>query len=209
MTNISASPVAEETTYCAVHTDVEASLRCIRCNRYMCMKCVVHTPVGYVCRECAHQHDNRFFDATSTDGLLIFATCAGLTGIGAALIAAINLPLFFLLFLGFPIGGAIGEAALRVTKRRRSRNSHWLGAGGAVVGGLIGAIIQSILYYNQVFAPLLAQLPEAGRQAALNELGFYASALEFALNTVPTDLSVLLFVGIVAFAVYGRYKMRL
>jgi hypothetical protein len=40
-------------TYCAAHPDVETNLRCGKCGKLICPKCMVTTPVGARCRECA------------------------------------------------------------------------------------------------------------------------------------------------------------
>jgi hypothetical protein len=40
-------------TYCATHPDVETNLRCGKCGKLICPKCMVTTPVGARCRECA------------------------------------------------------------------------------------------------------------------------------------------------------------
>jgi hypothetical protein len=200
------SVAQEEVTYCAVHTDKEASLRCIRCERYMCIKCVVQSPVGYICRECARQQDNRFFNASSNDSIIVFSVCAILTGIGAAIISATGFPLFFLLFLGLPIGGVIGEAALRATKRRRGRYSHWIAAAGAVIGGFAGGILQMVIWYNNTIAETVEQARRAGMT---EELGMFDSVIDYVMSSVTSNWSLLLFIAIIAFAVYSRYKMRL
>jgi hypothetical protein len=46
-------PVATETTYCAKHPTVETALRCGRCDTLICPKCMVASPVGSRCRDCA------------------------------------------------------------------------------------------------------------------------------------------------------------
>jgi hypothetical protein len=195
----------EDVTYCAVHEDREATLRCIRCERYMCTKCIVQTPVGYICQQCARKHDDKFFDGTSADDVLIFGTTGVLTGIGAAIVSALPIPFFFLLILGLPIGGAIGEAALRITKKRHSRYSHYVSAAGCVAGGFVGAGVQLLTRYNDALA-------EAAREAGMTVSEFAAqvglSASDFVLRGLTTDLSLLLFIGITALAVYGRYRMR-
>lgn len=38
---------------CAAHPDVETNLRCGKCGTPICPKCMVTTPVGARCRECA------------------------------------------------------------------------------------------------------------------------------------------------------------
>lgn len=37
---------------CAFHPGVETNVRCSECDRYICPKDMVDTPVGYKCREC-------------------------------------------------------------------------------------------------------------------------------------------------------------
>jgi hypothetical protein len=195
----------EEITYCGVHEDREATLRCIRCERYMCTQCVVQTPVGYICRECARKHDDKFFNATNLDDVIVFSTCAILTGIGAAVVNALGIPIFFLLILGLPLGGGVvGEAALRLTKRRKGRYSHYIAAAGAVIGGLIGAFLQVYLMLSQTFnAEALEQI---GTEAAAE---ISDSVFQIALNATVMNINVWLFVGIIAVAVYGRYRMRI
>lgn len=166
----------EELTYCEVHPDRETSLRCNKCNRLMCTDCAVLTPVGYRCKQCVRQQDDKFFSATQTDYVVVFLTCAILGGIGA--VASLYLLRgfwLFILLLGAPVGGAIGEVALRLTKRRRGRYSGQIAAGAVVIGSVIAV---SLLVGG--FEP-----------------------------RVLTNPSVLLFVGIAAFAVYGRYRMRI
>ncbi|MBI4330623.1 MAG: hypothetical protein HY673_05030 [Chloroflexi bacterium] len=38
---------------CATHPDVETNLRCGKCGKLICPKCMVQTPVGARCRGCA------------------------------------------------------------------------------------------------------------------------------------------------------------
>ena len=131
---------AETATYCEIHTDVETGLRCIECDRYMCAKCAVHTPVGYKCAQCVRQQDNRFFQGTNLDYLIVAAVAA--LGGFLTLLLLTRLPFgFFIIFIGAAIGGAIGQAALRITKRRRGRYSGEIGAGATVLGGVIAIVL--------------------------------------------------------------------
>ena len=43
-----------ETLYCANHSSVETLLRCSKCGKPICTRCIVQTPVGARCRECAN-----------------------------------------------------------------------------------------------------------------------------------------------------------
>jgi hypothetical protein len=186
-----ASTVSEELTYCAVHPDRETSLRCNKCGRYMCVECAVPTPVGYRCRECVRGLEDRYYKASQNDNLIVGATCAALTGVAGAIIGAIHLPLLFVLLLGLPAGAFIAEAGLRVTQRRRGRQTPLIGAGSAVAGGLIGGLAQVYLFYMSV----------SGRAVM--------PPLNLVFMLVWNNFSLLLFIGMVAVAIYGRFKMRM
>ncbi len=187
----------EEKLFCTVHPDRETTLRCNKCGRPMCPECAVLTPVGYRCRECVRGIQSGYYKATQNDYVLIFAVCAGLTGVAAAIFSAINLGLLFTLILALPIGGVIAEAGLRLTSRRRGRQSANIAAAGAVVGGLVGGAVRAFLLYQSLIA-------SAGARA--QDLNPQITSMVF--NSVIGDISLLLFVGLAAAAVYGRFKMR-
>ncbi|MEO8609845.1 MAG: B-box zinc finger protein [Chloroflexota bacterium] len=196
------SAPAEELTYCEVHSDRETALRCNKCGRLMCVECAVQTPVGYRCRECVRQHENKFYKASSNDDMKVFAVCAGIMIVAGAIFSAINLGLFLALIVGFPAGGAVSEVALRFVQRRRGRHSGEIGAAGAVIGGLVGAMLQVYLRYNSMLADYAAR---AGARAA----DVPGISLDILFQSTVTNIGLLLFVGIVAATVYGRFKMKM
>ncbi len=51
MTDQDATPVAR----CYRHPDMEARIRCARCDRHICPDCMVDAAVGFQCVECARQ----------------------------------------------------------------------------------------------------------------------------------------------------------
>ena len=80
MTEYQHEPIdTEELHYCTVHPDRETSLRCNKCGRYMCVQCAVQTPVGYRCRECVRQQDDKFYNVGDMDYPVIFGICFGLS----------------------------------------------------------------------------------------------------------------------------------
>ncbi len=176
--------MSEQLTYCEVHPDRETSLRCNKCNRLMCPDCAVSTPVGYRCKQCVRQQDDKFFTAGQNDYVVIAAVCGILSGIATAIIQQIGIPLLFIIFAAIPVGGGIAELALRLTKRRRGRQSAKIAAASVVVGAIIGMLVPTIITY-QMFPPL-----------ELIWLMFVA------------DFRLILFVGILAYFAYSRFKMR-
>jgi len=179
---------AEETLYCTVHPDRETTLRCNKCGRPMCVQCAVQTSVGYRCRECVRGIQDNYYTATQNDYIVIFLATAGLTAVAAAIIAAINLGLLFAILLGLPIGGGIAELALRVTSRRRGRQSANIATAGAVLGGVVLTLLQL--------------------GGALGRLGDAGLIVDLLFRRIVSDIGLLVFIGICAVAVYGRFKMR-
>src|SRR5215213_1946552 len=75
--------------YCANHPNVETLLRCNKCNKPICMKCAVKTPVGYRCRECVRQQQNIYFNAESWDYPIAFVVSFLVTLVATPLASAI------------------------------------------------------------------------------------------------------------------------
>jgi hypothetical protein len=159
---------ADETTYCAVHPDRETGLRCNKCDRYMCAECAVQTPVGFRCKQCVRQVEDRFFDATQVDYIILFIVGAVMSALGSFIASLIGFFFLLIFFLAIPVGGVISEAALRAIKRRKGRYSGQVAAAG-VIAGVLGF---SLVVLGGI-APML-----------------------------------LVFGGVIAFIVYGRFRMR-
>lgn len=151
-------------TYCANHPSRETSLRCNRCEKYICPECAVLTPTGYRCRECVHEQQKIFDTAVWHDYLLGFAIAFFLSLVASLIFAAIGM---FTGFLGFVIaifggpfaGVAIGESVRFIIKRHRAR-SLFTTILIAVILGAVPAVIY-FLYHLLVFGvylyPLIVQ----------------------------------------------------
>jgi MFS family permease len=193
----------EEKTFCEVHPDRETALRCNKCNRYMCVQCAVSTPVGYRCRECVRGQERQFFRANVGDNWILAAVCAVLTGIGAALMGQIGMYGWYLILIaGAPVGGFISEAAFRAVGKRRGMNYDLFGAGGAIVGGLMGAFIPEWLYWsnlmNQALERFNGEIPPEIAASLNPDLSW--------LLTSQAD--ALVFVGVVVVVIYLRFRIK-
>ncbi|WP_343417012.1 B-box zinc finger protein [Candidatus Flexifilum breve] len=193
--------IAEETLYCTVHPDREATLRCNKCGRPMCVQCAVQTPVGYRCKECVRGIQSKYFNANPYDDLIALGVAGVVTGVAGYLISAINLPIFITIIAGFPVGGFIGELVVRAVQRRRSRNMAKFAVAGAVIGGVLGAVLQVYARYSSLWAAAAA---EAG--VPLSELP--PLDLGEVFQVALSDIGLILAVGIIAVALYSRLRMR-
>lgn len=150
----------DEKTYCTVHPTVESGLRCNRCGRYMCVRCAVHTPVGYRCRQCVNQQQDGFYKAERRDYLLGVATAFGI-GLVTGFIVP-RLMLFGVLILSFPAGVLIGEAVWRVTGRRRGKYMRQ-----AVIAAIVISCLIGLIPVWQEIGPVVSAVlnPQVGRGA--------------------------------------------
>ncbi len=193
--------IAEETLYCTVHPDREATLRCNKCGRPMCVQCAVQTPVGYRCKECVRGIQSKYFNANPYDDLIAFGIAAAATGVVGYVISSIGLPIFITLILGFPAGGLIGEAIVRAVQKRRSRNMAKFSAAGAVIGGVLGAMLRVYAQYSSIYAQYAAQAGARAVDVPPLDIGAV-------LTVAVSDIGLILAVGVIAVALYSRLRMR-
>jgi hypothetical protein len=120
---------------CATHPDVETELSCSRCGKAICPRCMVYTPVGARCRECANVRRIPTYNV-STDLML--------RGVGAAVGAGVavgvawaffNVVTYFLYgaVAGLAIGYAIGEIVSLSTNRRAGPPLQAIAVGGVAL----------------------------------------------------------------------------
>ena len=121
---------------CATHPEIETSLRCGKCGKPICPKCLVQTPVGARCEDCAGLHKLPTYRVSAKYYLRAAGTALGMAivcGIAWGLIANFIHFLFFNLLLGAGAGYAIGEVVSLATNRKRGR-------GLATIAGIAVAI---------------------------------------------------------------------
>lgn len=122
-----------ETLYCYIHPDRETMLRCNNCERPICAKCAVLTPIGYRCKECVRGQQKAFKTATTADFILAPLVAGGLSFLGSYVVPLLG---FFTIFIAPLAGTAIAEIVTRITGRRRSKSLFYLTAGAVVAGAL-------------------------------------------------------------------------
>jgi hypothetical protein len=117
---------------CATHPDVETNLRCGKCGKLICPKCLVQTPVGSRCRDCAKLYKLPTYRVSTPYYLRAAGTALGLAvvlGLAWGFISS-YLPFIYLnLLISAGIGYAIGEVTGLAVNRKR-------GVGLAIIGGL-------------------------------------------------------------------------
>jgi hypothetical protein len=100
---------------CYRHPKQLTAVRCSKCNTPICTRCMVPTPVGARCRECANVRKLPQYDIDVL--LLARASAGGLIASVVVWLVVSGLP-FLRFFLSILVGFAVGEIMSRLSRRR-------------------------------------------------------------------------------------------
>lgn len=134
-------------TFCARHPDTETALACGRCGTPICPRCMVHTPGGIRCPDCAQLRRPPMYELASGDiakAVLVAVALAVAFGfIGALFIPRRGFGGFFLLIgllIGSGAGSLVAESLRRVTNGKRGPVMQ-----GCAVVALAGAAVVRVV----------------------------------------------------------------
>ncbi len=101
---------------CATHPDVDTNLRCGKCDKPICPRCMVQTPVGARCRECARLYKLPTYRMSPQYYLRAIGTGIGMAAATGAAWGFVN-RYFPIVFLNWVIGAGVGYAIAEVISR--------------------------------------------------------------------------------------------
>jgi hypothetical protein len=163
--------------YCTNHSNTETLLRCNKCGKPYCIRCLERTPVGYRCRECLSVQRAGYYTVTPVDYAVAMIAGMLISIIGGG-IASLLGGIFFIasIFYAPFAGGIIAEVIRWPIQRRRGRYLWLVGCASLVLGGLIGAgflPLTAFLFSGRGadLGTLLLALPVLGIRAIFN-IGF-------------------------------------
>jgi hypothetical protein len=137
---------------CTNHPDRETYVACGRCERPFCPDCLIQTPAGQRCYECAgvrRDYAQRAFTRR-------FLQAFGVIALGGG-IAAVLPGILFVLFAGLIAGGAAGQGLSPLVNRRTRRQVYLLALLVLLVGAVLGWVVaQTIVVSARV---PLSQIP--------------------------------------------------
>jgi hypothetical protein len=129
---------------CATHPSVETELACGKCGKPICPRCLVYTPVGTRCRECANIRRLPQYNIPAS----FLLRGAGAALVAGAVLGAVwgwffpfGLSFFFGLLVGAGLGYAIGESVSIATNRKVGPPLQALAALGVIVAYLVHALV--------------------------------------------------------------------
>ena len=135
-------------TYCSRHPDTVTSLSCGRCENPICTQCMISTPVGFRCGECAQVRPSPVYDVSTA---YVARALGASLGIGAA--AGVLLALLRFVLYGYlsgialaALGFALAEGVSWAANRKRGRTLQYVAASGVAAALLAMVVLNGYLY---------------------------------------------------------------
>ena len=132
---------------CATHPDVETELACGKCGKAICPRCLIHSPVGARCRECANIRRLPQYNLSTTTYVRA-ASAAAAVGAATGFVwflfnsLTFSLGIFAIALFGIAIGYAVGEGVALATNRRAGTPLQVIAVAGVVLAYLVrGALL--------------------------------------------------------------------
>ena len=155
---------------CLRHPETASNLRCGRCGDLICPKCMVQSPVGARCPDCANIGQAPIFRATPTEfSRAIVLSIVGALAFGVAY--AIAVWILWVLPLGFMIGNVaasfiialggapVGEYVRRVGKYKLDARLRIVAALTVLGIWMVGFTVATMLgVWNGVFLNIVAYI---------------------------------------------------
>jgi hypothetical protein len=145
--------------YCVNHPNVETRLRCNRCGDPICVRCAVHTPVGYRCPKCVREQQSAFYTGLPVDNFVAAVISIPVAAAGAFLTSLLGF-WFLAIFIGPAAGALVSDLAWRAVGRRRGRYLWVVVCGSIILGTLVVAIARAGGFSGRTITlSLFGQLP--------------------------------------------------
>ena len=137
---------------CTYHPDAETVLRCNKCEKPICYRCVIQTPVGGRCKECAQLQRLPQYQATPRYLVRGIGAAVGMgLALGLGLGVAFGTPVvpFVFWWILMPVGlagsgYAVGRAVSASTNRKRGPVFQGISAGGFVIAALVFSVLAPV-----------------------------------------------------------------
>lgn len=133
--------------YCANHPDRATYVSCSNCGKPICPDCMVYSPVGIKCAECARMPRSALVTlkpqkaARAVGAALLSGTAVGFA---YYLILSMGGFFFFLWFAGIAIGAVVGEVVVRASGHYRDRSTALIAVGGTIWAFVFPPLVMAV-----------------------------------------------------------------
>jgi len=143
---------------CATHPEVETNLRCGKCGKPICPRCLVQTQVGAKCPDCAKLYKLPTYRISAKHYLIAIGTGLGMAIACGAIWGLIEWAVRFLylsLLLAPAVGYTIGEVISLSVNRKRGTTLAVVAGIAVAISFLISNIrlFQGMILFSFSFSP--------------------------------------------------------
>jgi hypothetical protein len=133
--------------YCANHPNEQTYLRCGKCEKPICSRCRVSTPVGFRCYQCANLSVLPTY-AVSTDYYLK----SSIAGLLAAAVAGVLMGVFpaFEFWAALVMGIAVPEAVALAANQKRGPGLRAVALFSIAFGFILSRVVLSLDWYRLI-----------------------------------------------------------
>ena len=128
--------------YCVHHPGVETVVSCGRCDAPLCPPCMIFTPVGVRCKDCAQLRRLPQYQMTRQVYLRVIPSALALALVTGYLLSLVPLHLGFL--GGFVVGLVVGEGLRRLSGYKQGREMEVI-AGATVIVAVLSSSVFPII----------------------------------------------------------------
>ncbi len=176
---------------CANHPNTTTYVRCSRCGKPICTRCMFATPVGYRCADC---YNPQIAPLYKIDPSRLPVAIAG--GLGVALLGGVLIALLpdFVFFIALLMGFLVSDAVGRLSNEKHGPTIQLIAIGCLVAGLAVTLLLYTLLHpgaFDTAFAVGQQQLqiyqpyridfthlsPIASGQIDLFHIAMYAVAI--------------------------------
>ncbi len=164
-----------ETIYCARHKGVETRLSCSRCETPICPQCLVQTPVGAKCPDCAQVRRLPTFELQPATYVRAIVTGVVLAGAIGTLWGLLFFDLFRIPFLPWiaiaGIGYAMGEGISAAVNRKRGRHLQYIAGASFLLTYMVAGFVEPTVFAHTFSSLFFLLLLAIGAWVAAGRVG--------------------------------------
>lgn len=130
---------------CYRHKKVETGVRCGKCDKPICPKCMIPGPAGMRCPECASLRSSALYQIHPARLVLVTIAALVVGVVGAYVMSFLS---WWVIFAAPFYGGVVAETVLRMSGRKRGPKLEVIGIGSIVVGLIVVLLPQIVMMFG-------------------------------------------------------------
>ncbi len=162
----------DEVLYCCNHPDRQTTIRCMKCNRPVCLECAVSTPKGYICKDCLEKQKRRFASNENQELLLACLIPGSFGLIGSLILSKIPVSGLVCLIMGPLLGIAASKIVNSLTNDRKSSSINQVMILSAGIGGALPLLKAVFIILRSIFLGNIGKLIKSGNLIASQNILF-------------------------------------